>query len=117
MGVDARAGSVDHSAGDAAGAAAESDDSASESVGSATRRRPRTARTTAPAGKQREGTKQARLIDLLRRPEGATIAEIVSATGWQPQTVRGAFAGALKRRLGLAVAEKVEGTERVYHLA
>ncbi len=84
---------------------------------SATRRRPRTARTTAPAGKQREGTKQALLIGLLRRPEGATIAEIVSAMGWQPHTVRGAFAGALKKKLGLTIAsEKADGSERTYRV-
>ena len=40
---------------------------------------------------------------MLQRPEGATIAEVVEATGWQPHTVRGAFAGALKKRLGLTV--------------
>ena len=38
---------------------------------------------------------------MLRRSDGATIAQIVEATGWQPHTVRGAFAGALKKRLGL----------------
>ena len=47
---------------------------------------------------------------MLRRKEGATIAQIVAATGWQPHTVRGAFAGALKKKLGLTVtSEKVEG--------
>src|SRR5690606_34479165 len=49
----------------------------------------------------REGTKQAQLIAMLRTPQGATIAEIVAATGWQPHTVRGAIAGALKKKLGL----------------
>ena len=50
-----------------------------------------------------------------RPRRGATIAEIVAATGWQPHTVRGAFAGALKKRLGLTVeSEKVEGRGRVY---
>ena len=66
--------------------------------------------------KTREGTKQAQLIAMLRRDEGATIAQIVEATGWQPHTVRGAFAGALKKKLGLTVSsEKVDGT-RVYRL-
>ena len=75
------------------------------------------ARTAAPAGKTREGSKQALLVEMLKRPEGATIAQIVEATGWQPHTVRGAFAGALKKRLGLTVtSEKVEGT-RVYRIA
>ena len=53
---------------------------------------------------------------MLRRKQGATIAQIVEATGWQPHTVRGAFAGALKKKLGLTVtSEKVEGKdERIY---
>jgi hypothetical protein len=73
---------------------------------------------TAPLrGKTREGTKQAALVAMLQRPEGATIAEVVEATGWQPHTVRGALAGALKKRLGLTIAsEKVEGRGRVYRI-
>jgi hypothetical protein len=43
---------------------------------------------------------------MLRRPDGATIVEIVEATGWQPHTVRGALAGALKKRLGLVVTSE-----------
>jgi len=65
----------------------------------------------------REGTKQATLIAMLRAPEGATIEEIMAATGWQSHTVRGAMAGALKKKLGLEVAsEKVENRGRVYKL-
>ena len=65
----------------------------------------------------RTGTKQAQLIEMLRAPEGASIDEIVAATGWQPHTVRGAIAGALKKKLGLEVtSEKVEGRGRVYRL-
>jgi DNA-binding MarR family transcriptional regulator len=68
--------------------------------------------------RRREGTKQALLIDLLRRPEGATIEQIAEATGWQRHTVRGAIAGALKKKLGLTVeSEKVEGVGRVYRIA
>ena len=72
----------------------------------------------APAARTpREGTKQAQLIAMLRTPDGATIAEIVAATGWQSHTVRGAIAGALKKKLGLEVtSEKVEGRGRVYRL-
>ena len=74
--------------------------------------------TSAASGKTREGTKQALLVGMLGRDEGATIAEIVAATGWQPHTVRGAFAGALKKRLGLTIeSEKVEGRGRVYRIA
>ncbi|SFC90553.1 DUF3489 domain-containing protein [Tropicimonas isoalkanivorans] len=66
----------------------------------------------------RTGTKQAKLIEMLRADGGATIDEIVAETGWQPHTVRGAFAGALKKKLGLEVtSEKVEGRGRVYKLS
>jgi hypothetical protein len=72
----------------------------------------------AAATSARQGTKQAQLIAMLERPEGATIEQIVAATGWQPHTVRGAFAGALKKRLGLTVtSQKVEGRGRVYKIA
>ena len=72
-------------------------------------------KTTTP--KTRPGTKQAALIAMLEAPDGATIPEIAEATGWQHHTVRGAIAGALKKRLGLQVAsEKVEGRGRVYRL-
>ncbi|WCR09711.1 DUF3489 domain-containing protein [Paracoccus stylophorae] len=65
----------------------------------------------------REGTKQATLIVMLRAPDGATIEEIMAATGWQSHTVRGAMAGALKKKLGLEVtSEKVDGRGRVYRL-
>ena len=63
----------------------------------------------------REGTKQAKLIAMLRAPDGATIEEITVALEWAAHTVRGAMAGALKKKLGLEVtSEKVEGRGRVY---
>ena len=66
----------------------------------------------------REGTKQATLIAMLRAPEGATIEEIMAATGWQSHTVRGAMAGALKKKLGLTItSEKVDGRGRAYKIA
>ena len=65
----------------------------------------------------REGTKQATLIAMLRAPDGATIEEIVAALDWRPHTVRGAIAGALKKKLGLEViSAKVENRGRVYKL-
>lgn len=73
---------------------------------------------TSSAPTPRAGTKQAALIAMLRAPEGATIEEITAATGWQAHTVRGAIAGALKKKLGLDVtSEKVEGRGRVYRIA
>ena len=66
---------------------------------------------------RREGTKQATLITMLRASDGATIAEIMAATGWQSHTVRGAMSGALKKKLGLEVtSEKIEDRGRVYRL-
>lgn len=66
---------------------------------------------------QREGTKQAALVAMLRAPEGATLAEIVAATGWQKHTARGAMSGALKKRLGLIVTSETEDQRgRVYRI-
>jgi hypothetical protein len=59
----------------------------------------------APAEKPtpRAGTKQALMIELLKRPNGATVEQIAEATGWQHHTIRGAISGALKTKLGLTV--------------
>ncbi len=66
----------------------------------------------------RSGTKQALLIDMLRRDEGATIEEVVAVTGWQSHTVRGTIAGALKKKLGLDVTSaKEDGRGRVYRIS
>ena len=65
--------------------------------------------------KMRVGTKQALVTTMLQRPEGATIAELVAATGWQAHTLRGVFSGVLKSRLGLTVTvAEVEGRGKVY---
>ncbi len=55
-------------------------------------------------------SKISQVVALLRRPEGATAAQIMAVTGWQAHTVRGAIAGQIRKKLGLTVAtEKVEG--------
>ncbi|HYZ26697.1 MAG TPA: DUF3489 domain-containing protein [Geminicoccaceae bacterium] len=59
------------------------------------------ARTEKPT--PRAGTKQAQMIELLKRPEGATVEQIAEATSWQHHTIRGAISGALKKKLGLTV--------------
>ncbi len=65
------------------------------------------------AGPSRPGSKEALLIALLRRDNGATLGELVAATGWQTHSVRGAIAGRIKRRLGLAIrSEKTEAGRR-----
>jgi hypothetical protein len=74
----------------------------------------------------REGTKQQRVVALLRRPEGATVAQIAEATGWQAHTVRGFFAGLRKRQgIEVTVLERVrqmgtdgaKGSYSVYRIA
>lgn len=73
----------------------------------------------APAtAKIRSGTKQAQLIAMLKRARGASIAEIAEALGWQHHTVRGAMAGALKKKLGLAIVSEPHDTRgRVYRIS
>ena len=67
---------------------------------------------------QRSGTKQAMLIDLLRRKDGTTLDEMVAATGWQAHSVRGTMSAALKKKLGLTItSEKIDGRGRVYRIA
>jgi hypothetical protein len=68
----------------------------------------RATRATGAPRKPREGTKQEVVLAMLRRPEGATVAQIAEATGWAQHTVRGFFAG-LKKRQGITVeiAERI----------
>lgn len=64
------------------------------------------------------GTKQALLVDLLSKPKGVTIDEMVGSTGWQRHSVRGAISGTIKKRLGLTVVSKeVKGLGRVSRIA
>ena len=62
-------------------------------------------------------SKQDEVIAMLQQPEGATIDEVASATGWQRHTVRGVFSGTLKKKLGLTLASAKEERGRVYRIA
>ncbi len=70
---------------------------------------------TTPSGKN---SKQAQVIAMLRRREGATVPQICATTGWLAHTVRGTFAGAFKKKLGLEItSEKTKGGDRIYRIA
>jgi hypothetical protein len=65
---------------------------------------------------RRAHSKQARVLGLLRRPSGATIATIVTCTGWQPHTVRGFFAAVVRKKLALRLESEKTDSERVYRI-
>ena len=70
------------------------------------------------AGSARDGSKAAKVLDLLKRPSGATLAEIMKATNWQAHSVRGFISGSLGKKMGLAVVSaKRETGERAYSIS
>ncbi|WP_426959917.1 DUF3489 domain-containing protein [Muricoccus radiodurans] len=64
-------------------------------------------RAPATPRRPREGTKQQTVLALLRRPEGATIADVITVTGWAQHTVRGFLAGLKKKGISVTVLERV----------
>ena len=70
-----------------------------------------------PPKDAREGSKKAIVLELLRRPDGATLADIMSATGWQAHSVRGFLSGALGKKMGLTVESlKTAEGSRAYRI-
>ena len=76
----------------------------------------RLATLAAPAGPRATGASRRAVVALLRRPEGATAAQIMEATGWQAHSVRGAIAGSIKKKLGFAVSSEKSEAGRVYRI-
>jgi len=65
----------------------------------------------------RPGSKTAKILDLLKRPGGATMKELIKATGWQPHSLRGFLSGTVGKKMGLAVmSAKGDNGERAYSL-
>ena len=81
------------------------------------REEPATTPHTSGERRTRANSKQAQIIAMLQRPEGATIAQLAGATGWLAHTIRGTLSGVLKNRLGLSIgSEKLAGAARVYRI-
>ncbi|MDR6305386.1 hypothetical protein GGQ85_003108 [Nitrobacter vulgaris] len=74
------------------------------------------ARQSARHAAGERANKQTKLLDLLRRPAGATIAALSEASGWQPHSVRGFLAGVVRKKLGLELVSAVEADQRIYRV-
>jgi hypothetical protein len=81
------------------------------------RKPPKNAKKAKVAHDARDGTKTAKILDLLKRPGGATSKELQKVTGWQRHSVRGFLSGTVGKKMGLTVvSSKGEDGERIYSI-
>ena len=76
----------------------------------------KTARQAARPRANERANKQTKLLELLRRPAGATIAALTEASGWQQHSVRGFLAGVVRKKLGLELVSAIEADRRTYRI-
>jgi hypothetical protein len=80
-------------------------------------KREKSAKAAKEGAGARDGSKAAQILELLKRPDGATLKELMKATGWQPHSVRGFLSGTIRKKLGLEViSAKAEDGERSYSI-
>jgi hypothetical protein len=97
-------------------AASSKSDASTKSVASPKTAAPKASEPKTGKAKPRANSKQEQVLGMLRRPEGVTIAAIMKSTGWQQHSVRGFFAGVVRKRLGLALQSDKKDGVRFYRI-
>jgi len=85
-------------------------------VAAARRKKTRDEAPQKSAKSRPRNSKQTRVVEMLHRPQGATIATIMKATDWQSHSVRGFLAGVVRNKLGLTLVSEKVGKQRVYRI-